>query len=1380
MLDTYTATAPEAEAGSPPETVFEFEASFGQQRLWLIDQLEPGSPIYNIPCVVSMNGNLHTEVLERCLSEIVRRHEVLRTDFVSRDGVVLQRINPAGTVTLERTDVSGAEIEQSRQAGRRCAIAEARKPFDLSKGPLVRARLIRLADQEHLLVLTFHHIVSDGWSVGVVIKELTALYDAYQSGESSPLPELQIQYADYAVWQRECLQGDVLQQQIQYWREKLAGLQRLDLAHDRPPSAVRRHDGADIHWRLNRELSGRLKDLCHAEKLTLFMALLAAFQILLARHSGQTDIAVGAPIAGRGRVELEELIGFFINTLVLRGDLSGEPTFREYLGQIRDRVLGAYAHQDLPFEKLVAELQPERSLDHTPLFQVMFALQNAPRGALEVRGLELKVESPDFGFATFDLTFTLWEDGGEIGGSIAYDTDLFTRGHVEQMLAHYERIIEHMVNAPQQSVWRTPLLCSEELRALTVQPSPAASGAPRCLHTMFEEQAARHPGRVAIQDERSSLTYSELNDQANVLAQRLRILGVAPEVRVGLCLERSSNLVVSILAVLKAGGGYVPLDPAYPAERLHYMLGDAQPAVLVTDSRMGRKLDSFKGETVFLDELDHEPAGAGSANPSSGVTPANLAYIIYTSGSTGKPKGAQISHHNVQRLLDITEAQFHFGPEDVWTLFHSYAFDFSVWEIWGALAYGGKLIMVPYEVSRAPRAFYHLVKSNRVTVLNQTPSAFQQFQREDEQQRAELALRVVIFGGEALEIGKLRGWVARHGDARPQLVNMYGITETTVHVTYRLLNKDEIATGGASLIGKPLADLQTYVLDRFMEPAPVGVPGELYVGGAGVALGYWRRPGLTAERFVPDPFSNEPGARLYRTGDRARWQRPGELEYFGRLDDQVKIRGFRIELGEIESVLNGHPSVRESAVIIRDAKSGEKQLVAYVVPRAALGQTEGLYRLPNQLAVAHLNKNETDYLYAEIFERENYTQHGIRLGEGDCIFDVGANIGLFTLYAASKAKHGRIFAFEPIPEIYSKLQFNAGFCRDVNVRVFDFGLGSADRETEFAYYPGYSMMSGIREHRHGRASVEVVKQYLRNQETQGNHGARALLEQADDVLAARFEERRHLARIRRLSDVFREQHIDRVDLLKVDVEGAEIDVLNGIDEGDWSKIRQLVVETEDHGRELDNCVSLLKGHGFEVVVDQDPDLRSTGLYNVYARRTETVGTAEVAGDVPEFLPSETSPSIPAANVPELRAHLNAHLPDYMVPGGIVLLEKLPLTANGKLDRGALPEPSRSQGGDLPRNAAEEMLCRICAEVLGVERVGINENFFELGGHSLLATQVTSRIHELIGVPLSLRSLFENPTVAGLAQLIEKGAGTLNASPIPKIVPVARTRYRVRE
>ncbi len=912
--------------------LYAFPLSFAQQRLWFLDQLEPGGSTYNTPRALRIRGDLNREVLHQALSAIVNRHESLRTTFATMGGEPVQVIADRGELPMPLKDLGEIPTAERAAAAQRFMAQEGQRPFDLAHGPLVRVVLLRLSDHEHILMLTMHHIVSDGWSMAVLYRELAALYEAFSHGLPSPLADLPIQYADYAVWQREWLQGHALEQQLSYWKRQLAGAPAaLELPTDRPRPPVQTFRGARQHLSLPPTVSEPLNAVSRREGVTLYMTLLAAFNVLLHRYTGQSDIVIGSPIAGRTRIDTEELIGYFANTLVLRSDLSGDPTFRVLLNRVKEVALEAYTHQELPFEKLVELVQPERDLSYNPLFQVLFALHNNLPPLLEFPGLIVEPMEVDSGTARFDLALDLRESSQGLTGSIEYNTDLFDATTIVRMQGHFRTLLESIVADPDQRISTLPMLTKTEQRELLVEWNgrPIREVHDFCLHELFEAQTEKARNAVAVVCEGEQLTYRELNARANQLARYLRTLGVEPEVPVAICVERSLEMVVGLLGILKAGGAYVPLDPDYPMERIAYMFEDIQAPVVVTQRHLIERLPQGHASILSLDADWKIIAEASRENLTTRMTSENLAYIIYTSGSTGRPKGVQIRHRSVARLLQATRSLFGFNEHDIWTVFHSYGFDFSVWEIWGALLQGSRLVIVPPETAQSPAAFRDLLHRERVTVLNQTPSAMRQLIRETPEtlkSAGELDIRLIICGGEAFPRDVASASVA----SGVPVWNFYGPTEATVWAAINPVTS--IGSEGDSIpIGRPMADRQIYLLDLNLQPVPVGVPGEVHIGGAGLARGYFKRPELTAEKFIPHPFSDEPGMRLYKTGDLARYLADGTIDFLGRIDNQVKIRGYRIELGEIETVLGQLPAVRQVVVLAREDNPGDRRLVAYVV-----------------------------------------------------------------------------------------------------------------------------------------------------------------------------------------------------------------------------------------------------------------------------------------------------------------------------------------------------------------------------------------------------------------------------------------------------------------
>jgi amino acid adenylation domain-containing protein len=916
--------------------------SFAQQRLWFLDQLEPDNAFYNIPAAVRLVGRLDVDALTLTLNEVVRRHEALRTHFVEVEGTPAQVVMPALELVVDHYDLRALDETQRAQEAERLLQDEASRPFDLSKGPLIRAGLIRLGDTSHVIMLTLHHIVADGWSIEVLLHELSLLYAAFLKNRPDPLPLLSIQYADYALWQRDYLQGKVLERQLQYWTQHLAGAPALlELPYDRPRPAVQGHRGASMAFTVPAVTTAALNALSRTASGTLFMTLAAAFNVLLSRYAGQDDICIGTPIANRNRAQIEPLIGFFANTLVLRTQVDGHRPFTELLQQVQATMLGAYAHQDVPFEQLVEVLQPSRSLSHAPLFQVMLVMQNAPLGTMSLPGLTLEQvqvqdEAGEGATAKFDLTLNVVEEDGCLRMELEYDTDLFDGVTIERMSGHFVRLLQGIVAEPASRIGDLPMLSAHEQEQLVVHWNDTAAPYPheQTLHGLFEAQVARTPDAVAVVYEDCSLTYRELDMRANRVAHHLRRLGVGPDVRVALCVERSLDMVAGLLGVLKAGGAYVPLDPSYPQDRLAYMLADAAPAVLLTEQSLLQGLPGGGHATLCLDgettlrlnddgALPHAPDGEAQTGHAG---PHNLAYVIYTSGSTGLPKGVMIEHRNAVNFLAWAHRSFDHITLSKTLFSTSLNFDLAVYECFAPLTSGGSIDVVK-DVLELQQG------GHDITLINTVPSALNALL---ESGGLSEGVDTVNVAGEALKRSLVERLFEQTGVKR--LCNLYGPSETTTYSSWVSMDRE---AGFLAHIGKPVANTQIHVLDARLNPVPVGVAGEVHIAGVGLARGYLNRPELSAERFVPNPFG-EAGSRMYRTGDLARYLRDGSIEYLGRMDHQVKIRGFRIEPGEVEAALAALPQVKEAVVLAREDVAGDdRRLVAYVVGEQTSGPLDG-------------------------------------------------------------------------------------------------------------------------------------------------------------------------------------------------------------------------------------------------------------------------------------------------------------------------------------------------------------------------------------------------------------------------------------------------------
>ncbi|MEH1917808.1 non-ribosomal peptide synthetase [Nostoc sp.] len=936
--------------------VFVFPTSFAQQRLWFLDQLAPGNPFYNVSTALHLTGSLNFTALKQTFNEIVRRHETLRTRFIMVDQQPVQAIAPSLTIPLPLIDLRNFDSPERDTRVQQIVTQEAQHPFNLTIGPLLRVKLLQLDEVEYLLLLNLHHIVADGWSIGVLIRELGVLYKAFAEDKrclttsysvSTLLPELPIQYADFAQWQREWLQGvaangtSPLQSQLVYWQKQLNGISVLNLPTDRLRPAVPSYRGAKQFLELPHSLTQALEALSAQEGVTLFMTMLAAFQTLLYRYTQQEDIAVGSPIANRNRSELEGLIGFFVNSLVLRTDFSGKVTFRELLNRVREVTLEAYSHQDLPFEKLVEELHPERDLSYHPFFQVVFSLQNTPIETLELSGLTLSLFDFDSKTAKLDLEFHLWQDLESLKGQMVYSTDLFDDKTITRMLGHFQTLLKSIVANPEQRISDLSLLTVQERQELLIDWNDTKRdySGNKCFHQLFEAQVEETPDAIAL-NARSAialvfddeqLSYKELNIRSNQLAHYLKKLGVVPDVLVGICVERSPEAIVALLGILKAGGAYLPLDPSLPQERLDFMLEDAQVSVLLTQEKLLKHFEDFSNPIICIDKDWATITQQSQENPTSCVTFDNLAYVIYTSGSTGKPKGVLLQHRGLSNLAASQIEVFNIQPINRILQFASLSFDASIFEIVMALQTGATLYLANKESLLPGQFLLNLLREKAITHITLPPAVLAVLATESLP-----ALQTIICAGESCTDDIVKRW----WNSQRRFFNAYGPTEATVWSTVaeisHIIEKPPI--------GRPIPNTQIYILDKHLQPLPIGITGELYIAGEGLAQGYLNCPELTTEKFIPNPFNDKKGARLYKTGDLARYRPDGNIEFLGRIDNQVKIRGFRIELSEIETVLSKHQSVQKAVVIVKENISGNKYLVAYIVLNVEMQNFSSLLR----------------------------------------------------------------------------------------------------------------------------------------------------------------------------------------------------------------------------------------------------------------------------------------------------------------------------------------------------------------------------------------------------------------------------------------------------
>jgi amino acid adenylation domain-containing protein/non-ribosomal peptide synthase protein (TIGR01720 family) len=1441
--------------------------SSAQQRLWFLEQ-QGLSPAYNLPVAVQLMGDLDRAALARCLNEVVARHGALRTIFKKDEGRALQVVLPTLNLDLRSEDIE-SEAELSSRIAK-----ESRRAFDLETGPLIRAVLYALTPQSHVLLITVHHIISDGWSMGVMIREINSIYAALKQGQSVPPPTARIDYVDFACWQRDRLDGGALRPELDYWRRHLADLPaELVLPADYPRPAVPSHEGCTFRFELSSELSARVHDMARASEATPFMVLLTAFQALLARYTGQEDIVIGTAVANRNRPELEPLIGLFVNTLVLRGDLRGNASFAEALSRARAMVIDALANQDLPFERLIDDLQAIRESNRNPLFEVLFALQNAPQDELKLPDLRVRRMPLDTGTAKFDLYLSMEEQEGTFRGAFEYRTDLFTAETIRRMAEQYQRILKSAVAEPRQRLGDLPLLSADEERRVAVEYNANATAYPReTIHHLFEAIVREQPEALAIADGARSLSYAELNARANRLARQMQKLSPALRVsgaRVGICLERSSEMIVAMLAVLKTGGAYVPLDPAYPARRIEAILKDVEAVLVITREEHCRGFTDVGRPLLMVEDRAEEDSG----NLFVEVSPRHLAYVMCTSGSTGAPKGVAVPHQGVVRLVRETN-YVEIQRDDVFLHLSATAFDASTFEVWGALLNGCRVAILG---SRTPSLgeIETAILRHGVTILWLAAGLFHIIV--DERIAALAPIRQLLAGGDALSVPHVRRMLAELPGC--VVINGYGPTESTTFACCHRIN-GSVELGASVPIGTPISNTQAYIVDTAFRLAPIGVPGELLLGGDGLADGYLAHPGWTAERFIPNPFG-APGERLYRTGDRARWLGNGSIEFLGRLDDQVKVRGFRIEPSEIENTLAAHQEVKESVVIAREDEPGDKRLVAYVVMDAERAtdqlealQVEQIAAWKTLYATTYSGAAASDPMFNIVGWNSTYTGEPLPADEmrewveatvsrvrslrPRRVLEIGCGTGLllYRLAPACTRYVGIDFSQPALDQLASVLQGREEYAH------VELHRGEADQLAVIAardfdtviinsvaqYFPGIDYLRRVLGNALGKVkpggaifigdirNFDLLKAYHVSVEL-ANAPATLNAAQLAERVAHRIAQEQELlvspeffralqraeprissvaicpkrGRGRNELNRFRYDatlRIEETSAPRARVEWVEWTPrtwdmdrirreLSGGRAKPWGLRGILNARLEDESRALQWLAARPFGETLRELRERPRDGANDGidpeelwsLAETSNLRLELRCNAAdpLALDAVWMSAGGTSePEFPAFPAPpgswsrygnnplqqklgrdlgpRLRAFLVERLPDYMIPAAFVFLDRLPLTVNGKVDRRALPHLDRSISDKLyvpVRTRTEGLLAGIWSEVLGVDRVGVEDNFFDLGGDSILSIQVVARATR-VGLPVTPRLLFEHQTIAGLAAVLEQASAPLEA------------------
>ena len=1459
--------------------------SYAQQRLWFLDQLEGLSPTYNIIKVFQVEGAIAIPVFERCLNELIKRHEILRTSFKSVDGKVSQAIAPVLQLQIPQVDLRNLSSEEQQAEVKRLIGEISTAPYDLSQSPLLRVKFLWLQENSRILLIGMHHIISDGWSLSVLIKELTILYTAFSAEQLSPLPKLPIQYADFSVWQRQQLSGKVLANHLKYWQETIAGApELLQLPTDYIRPFTQTFKGSTKKFSLSITLTQKLQTLSQESNVTLFMTLLAAFTVLLYRYSHQEDIVIGSPIANRNRKEIEPLIGFFVNMLALRINVSGDPTFSELIQQVKKVTLGAYDHQELPFEKLVEELHPERNLSYSPLYQVSFVLQNTPREVFQLQDITISSLNVKPDISRDDLTMFCWESAEGLQGSVEYSTDLFTEASIEGMIQVFQTLLAGIVTNPKLPISQIPLINESEKQQLISQWQPVAKPffTEKCIHHLFEAQVAANPQKIAVISQGSEITYEELNRKANQLAHYLQKQGLVPEAVVGIYLQREIEMIVAFLGVLKAGGAYVPLDPQYPQERLAYMLEDAAIFCLVTKENIISDLPTPSIRRIYLDTQAAEIFKEPTSDICSEINSENLASIIYTSGSTGTPKGVMITHQSLVVFTETVIKDYQLDEQDRILQFFSISFDGALEEIYSSLSCGATIVLRTDDMLSSVPYFFQKCREWKITVLDLTTAYWHQLATESGKPDCKLptSVRLIIIAGERLQARLVAQWQKNVG-YYPEVINVYGPTEGIVATTlYRLSAFNGVDVKLKEVpIGQPLSNCQVYILDRHLQPTPVGVPGELYIGGAALAQGYLNQPELTQKKFIVNKFSSDPKARLYKTGDLVRYTSDGNITFLGRLDHQVKIRGFRVEPGEVENILAKHPLVKEVVVVPR-SKSDTKYLVAYVVAESssltsANGGSNTALHLQQVLQWKELfhdsyseqfrsddltfnivgwNSSYTRSLIPKV-EMQEWVEQTVAIISSlkpQKVWEIGCGTGLLLFRLAPDCQHylGTDFSPEALAFVQQQLQTQTLPMVQLKEQEADNFAGIAPGEYDtvilnsvIQYFPNIDyllrVLQGIVKLLPQQAnifigdvrslpllevfhtSVEFYQAEVALSPDQLQNKVQKRIAQEEELLvdpAFFYALNRHIPSISGVQVLLkRGNYLNEMTKFRYDVTlriGQEDIPLKEDISLDWQKdqltlpeIRRILRQAKQerlikitnvkNARLFSDIkgVELLADYGKYDTVHQlqqalasipvtavDPEYfwnlgeeyawnvniswsfsGNLGCFDVFLSR-EMNPTFSTSGYREFFRPWNQYGNNPLQSkfanqlLPEIRAFVANKLPEFMQPSAYVILDSLPLTVNGKIDRKALPIPdySRPVIGDFvaPRTGIEESLVNIWQELLEIERVGIQDNFFELGGHSLLATQVISRVRELFQVDLSVRVLFENLTIASLASAIE--------------------------
>lgn len=1377
-------------------------ASFAQERIWFLQQVDPKVPFYNASQGLLLKGSVDAAVLRESIDEVITRHEALRTTFVFARGRVMCAVHPRLKPTFDDVDLSGLNKTDGWRAAQRLLTDLAQRPFDLEKGPLVRIALLHLADSETVFHVTTHHIILDAWSHALVLRELDGAYRSIVAGRGCQLPPAPAQYADYVNWQRKTLRKAVLETLLGYWRERLGtapALLSLPTDHARP--ATQSHRGGTCQFQVPRHVVESLRTLCMRERVTLFTLLLSAFKVLLHRYSECADVLVGTPVSNRKSIEFESAVGLFINTVVLRTSLAGNPKFRDVLFSVRDALTEAHAHQDLPFETLVADLQIERDLSYNPVFQVLFTMDHESIGEEIFEKPVVRRVGVDKGTARFDLTMSVLYGSDTLEAALEYSTDLFEPATIARMAAHYENILLGIVAQPDRRIWDIPMLSESERQLYLAQPTAdhTAGIAPSLLHELFETQASVHPSAIAAECGTEKVTYGELRTRVENLARALIECGVRPGECVALLVRRSIEMVVAMLALVKAGATYVPLEPHSPPARLRDIFRGCRAARILHDefhTDLVRELSQTEARSEQVDRFVVTLAGNRPCPHSGPLTRATddsrnpfvlaqVAYTMFTSGSTGVPKGVVVSHAAAANTIQWLNAECQVGPGDVLLGTVSIGFDLSVFDVFGILASGATLRIALDDEIQEPSKLARYLVDGTVTIWHSPPAMLEQV-LECTPKSQHARLRIVMLGGDWIPLSMPDQ--IRELFPRAKIIALGGATEDAIWSNYYWV--DRVDGSWTSIpYGRAIPPARCYILDRFLNLCPVGIPGELCVAGPGLASGYLHAPGLTAEKFLPDPYADSPGAVMHATGDRARIWHDGTIEFLGRVDHQVKVRGYRVEVGEIEAALYRHPAVDQAVVLLAGPHQSKKELVAYISPSVgAAGPLRRLLdaellepsrsakflELPNGLTAAQCNSRETSYLYHRIFEERVYEASLNDLPKEPVVVDVGCQVGLFALQVGFERPGARIIGLEPVPILAECARANARLC-GIDLVLVEAAAGEASCKKQWTCHAFVPTFTGP----YADASRDrcTAESHLDN-ETISEEGVQSGL-QSSTVNGSDEPTRQTESfpcQVETLSKIYEDFQLERVDLLRINARKCELDILRGMNAWAWGVTKLVVIDVDDNKSRRALVRTRLQENGFSVSVvpTESGHCLISGVSADHARQ--------------RVFSKQLHAALPYCGRLFLRRvltdHLRGLLPNYMIPSKWCFLNDMPMNANGKVDRPTLSSvlPRDENATRVhPRNQLEDAVLKIWKEVLEVPTIGVKDNFFEIGGHSLSAVKVISRIRRALDIELPLKSFFEYPTIAELAVLAQRVAvenKPLNIeSPSPSAGTTARELLR---